>query len=96
MGYLRPGPKDPVVKISGRVYKSRPPAAGISSDRSRRLASIVDSLSFAASSCVEPERRLYKEILQVLAHAENLMDQQAREVLPDPSLIETQSGPGEP
>jgi hypothetical protein len=75
----------PTVRISGRVYPERPRSNASNESSLRRLSSIVDSLKFASEKCSEVERRLYREILEVRAHAENLLDQVrgSREVQPE-------------
>jgi hypothetical protein len=74
------------IRISGRVYAERPPSSRVSGGESRRRHLIAESLRSAAEFCSERERRLYKSILEVLAHAENLRDQGQGNRLPDPTL----------
>lgn len=76
------------VKISGREYPERPPSKLANVERVRRLLLIADSLKFASEHCSEQERRLYKSILEVRAHAENLVDQVRGERLRDPSFTD--------
>jgi hypothetical protein len=82
-----------MLRISGRTYPARPRSKGFSVDKSRRLRSIVQALSFAAQECSETERRLYKSILEVHAHAANLLDQLKGETLPEPTLGDLVSEP---
>lgn len=84
------------VKISGREYPERPPSKNANVERVRRLLSIVDSLKFASDQCSEQERRLYKSILEVRAHAENLVDQVRGERLADPSFTDLRKHEHEP
>lgn len=70
-----------MVAISGRSYPERPPSKKVSGSAARRIWLIVDSLKCAAEFCSETERRLYKDILEVLAHAENLQAQRHGESL---------------
>lgn len=76
----------PMLRISGRVYPERPPARGAQLGSIRRAAVIVDSLKCAAEHCGERERRLYKSILEALAHAENWAEGQRAEVVSDVEL----------
>jgi hypothetical protein len=43
--------------------------------RGRRVSLICDALKFASESCHETERRLYKDLIEVRAQAENLLAQ---------------------
>lgn len=79
------------LRVSGREFDSRPPHRGGSSSSSKRLSEIVEALDFAAGNCSELERRLYKSIREVQAHAMNLRDQNTRERLPDPLLSDLRS-----
>lgn len=80
------GPR--MVRISGREYRERPLSKPISGGDARRLHLIADSLRSASEFCAEPQRALYKSILQVLAHAENLRDKVAGERLRAPTQLD--------
>jgi hypothetical protein len=85
-----------VMRLSGRSYDERPPSKGVRDSRVRRLTLLVESLNFAAESCTELERRLYKSIREVQAHAENLRDQVKAESLGDPCQLDLMSAGHEP
>lgn len=74
------------VRISGREYPERPPGKGYAGEELRRLCAICESLKFSSESCSERERALYKSILEVRAHAENLRDLVAGKGAPGPQL----------
>jgi hypothetical protein len=86
----------PQVRISGRVYAERPPGKGSELGSIRRASLIVEALTTAAEFCGERERRLYKTILEALAHAENWRDMQRAEKLPDEALWSEKSSSAEP
>lgn len=85
-----------MLRISGREYPARPPSDGRVGDRLRRLLLITSALEYASGRCSEPERKLYKSILEVRAHAENLVDQVRGEKLGDPQLSDLMSAAHEP
>lgn len=76
----------PMLRISGRAYPERPPGRGSQLGSIRRAGIIVDALKCAAEYCGERERRLYKSILEALAHAENWAEGQRAEVVSDVEL----------
>jgi hypothetical protein len=86
----------PTVRISGRVYAERPPAKGSQLGSIRRASLIVGALTTAAELCGERERRLYKTILEALAHAENWAESQRAERLPDAALWSERKSSAEP
>jgi len=86
----------PMLRISGRSYAERPPAKGKELGSIRRASLIVGALTTAAELCGERERRLYKTILEALAHAENWAETQRAERLPDAALWNEKSSSAEP
>lgn len=86
----------PTVRISGRLYPERPPNRLASMSPARRMAVIVDSLRFAANGCGEPERGLYKSVLEALAFAENTAALAVRNSCPQMELSPGENSPHAP
>lgn len=84
------------VKISGREYPARPRRGSSDGNRLRRLRQIAEALRFAAENCTELERRLYKSILEVRAHADNAVEAARGETMPEPSLSDLRKHELEP
>jgi hypothetical protein len=81
--------------VAGRLYPARPPYRG-SMPRQRRYREIVEALRFAVSRCSESERRLYLQLLQSLASAENLVDSLGGLTLQATDLMWTDAAPSSP
>lgn len=67
------------MRISGQEFPERPPDLARGPDRVKKYRDIVRALEFAASSCGEVDRSLYKSIRQVQAHAMNKLAVQKAE-----------------
>lgn len=75
------------LQVAGRRYPERPPGERLPMDPKARLGQIVYSLKFAADRCSERERRLYKSIVECLAHAENAYEQYKAETVTSEELL---------